>query len=254
MNQRLRGIISTFGLNSSLERLVTAFTQHFESKDIGTLMTDMRAFESPQTVDKHQPKDRKRLDPLISKLLQAYEERTAEQRIETRGRSNSGLTGTNAQTWWQAIRLGIRHDKFSRYGLSFSTLKCVPKDSYVAIGRKVPDDWHAGHILSIFTYTHSGPTTELAGHTETYFVVQKYEELTQTDAMHDPYRKVPFIGGRLYYNWVKDPELVTQKEILCHLAFTPFEHPSIASLCVHTLPLDRVCWFNYDAARTRILT
>lgn len=241
MNQRLRGIISTFGLNSSLEKLVTAFTQHFGSKQMGTLMSNMRAFESPQAADRHQPMDRKKLDPLISKLLQAYEERMAEQGTIKRGLSNFGLAGTNAPSWRQVIRLGIKHDKFSQYGVSFSTFNCVPKDSYVAIGRKVPDDWHAGHILSIFTYTHKGPTLELEDHTETYFVVQKYEELTRTDATHDPYRKVPFIGGRLYYDRVKGPELVTQEEILCHLALTPFKHPSIASPCIHTLPLDRVC-------------
>ena len=260
MNQRLRGIINTFGLDSSLEKLVTAFTQHFGSKGMGTLMNDMRAFESsPQTVDQHQPRAEKQLDRPISKLLQAYEERKVQQGTGIYGlrneNANSALAGTNMQPWRQAVRLGIKHDKFSRYGVSFSTHNCVQQDSYVAVGRKIPDDWHACRILSIFTYTHQGPTPELVDHTETYFVVQKYEELMQVDATHDPYRKHPFIAGRLYYDKVKkDPELVTPGEILCHFAYTPFEHPEIASPCIHALPLDRVCWFNMLSLRTRILT
>lgn len=211
---------------------------------MGTLMSDMRSFESaPQSMDQHQPNAAKLLDRPICELLQVYEERKAQQGTGIRGLSNSPLAGTDVQSWRQVVRLGIKHDKLSRYGVSFSTINRVPQDSYVAVGRKVPDDWHAGRILSIFTYTHKGPTPELVGHTETYFVVQKYEELTQMDAMHDPYRRLPFIGGRLYYDKVKDPELVTPEEILCHFARTPFEHPDIASPCIHALPLDRVCCF-----------
>ena len=229
MNQRLRGIINTFGLNSSLEKLVTMFTQHFGPKETGTLRSDMQALvSSPRTVDQNQPKVVKKLDRLISKLLQDYEERKG-----------------SGQSWKQAVRLGVMHDKFTRYGVSFSTFNCVRQDSYVAFGRKVPDDWHAGRILSIFTYTHQGPTPELVGRTETYFAVQRYEELPEMDAMHDPYHKHPSIGGRLYYDRVKkDPELVTPGEILCHFAHTPFEHPHIAFPCIHSLPLDRVHWFN----------
>ncbi|KAH9014408.1 hypothetical protein EDB85DRAFT_1899220 [Lactarius pseudohatsudake] len=200
-------------------------------------MSDMRGFESStQTTDLHQSKAAKQLDSPIRELLQAYEERKARQGTGIFGRSDedanseSALAATNVQLepWRQAVRLGVKHDKFSRYGVSFSTLNRVQQDSFVAIGGKVPDDWHAGRILSIFTYTHRGPTPEL-----------KYEELTQMDAMHDPYRKHPFIGGRLYYDKVKDPELVTPGEILCHFAHTPFEHPHITSPCIHALPLDR---------------
>ena len=246
MKQRLRGIINTFGLNSKLEKLVAAFTQHFGSKETGTLMSDMQAFESsPQTVDLHQPEDAKqRLDRCISELLQAYEERKAQEWTGS-GLSSSALAGTNTLPWRQAIRLGFKHDKFRRYGVSFSTFDRVRQDSYVAVGRKVPDDWHAGRILSIFTYTHRGPTPELVGYTETYVVLQKYEELSQMDAKHDPFREHLFIGGCLYYDKVKDPELVTMDEILCHFALTPFEHAQIASPCIHALPLDRVRCFIY---------
>jgi hypothetical protein len=95
-------------------------------------------------------------------------------------------------------------------------------------------------IVSIFTYTHEGPTPQLKGHTETYFVVQKFRELTETDTIHDPYRRHP-IAGRLFYDVIeKEPELVTMKEILCHVAYTPLQNPQIALPCIHVLPLDRV--------------
>lgn len=250
MNQRLRGIINTFGLNSSLEKLVTAFAQHFGSKEMGTLMSDMKAFECiPHTVEQHRSKATKKLDNLTSKLLQAYEERKAQQAIA----KDSTLMGTHVQSWRQAVRLGIQHDKFSRYGVSFSTFNRVPQDSYVAVGRKVPGDWHGGRILSIFTYTHRGPTVELVGHTETYFIVQKYKELMEMDAKYDPFHRHLFVSGRLYYDEVKEPELVTPEEILCHFAHTPFEHAQIASPCIHALPLDRVCWFTLSQ-QMRILT
>jgi len=241
MNQRLRGIINTFGLNLGLEKLAKAFTQHFRSKEIGTLRSDMQAFESspeyPQTVDQNQPNAMKKLDNLICKLLQVYEEEKAQQGTQDGVHAET----SNVQSWRQVVRLGVKHDKFSRHGVSFSTLNHIQQDSYVAVGKKVPNDWQAGRILSIFTYTHRGPTPALVGHTETYFVLQKFEELMEVDEIHDPYRKHPFIGGRLYYDKVKDPELVSQEEILCHFAYTPFKHSSIALPCIHALPLDRVC-------------
>lgn len=240
MNQRLRGIINAFGLDSTLEKLVTAFTQHFGPNEVGTLKSDMQALKSSplgQTVDENPPKGKKKkLDQLISKMLQAYEERKGP--VQSR----------------QAVRLGVKHDKFTRYGASFSPFNCIQQDSYVAVGENVSEGWHAGRIHSIFTYTHEGPTPELVGHTETYFVVQKYEELTEMDAMLDPYRKHPSISGRLYYDRVKkDPELVTPGEILCHFAHTPFEHPHIVSPCIHALPLDRVRWFSLSL-QTWVLT
>jgi hypothetical protein len=110
MNQRLRGIINTFGLNLSLDKLVTAFTQHFGSKEMGTLMSDMKVFERPpHTVEQHQPKAAKKLGHHISELLQAYEERRAQQAIA----KDPTLTGTHVQSWQLAVRLGIKHDKFS---------------------------------------------------------------------------------------------------------------------------------------------
>lgn len=137
------------------------------------------------------------------------------------------------------IRLGSKHDRFGRRGVVFSPFHHNKRNSYVAIGAS--NDWHAGRIVSIFTYTHEGPrTSKLKGHTETYFVVHKFRELTETDSIHDPYRKFP-IAGRLYYDKLEnDLELVPAKEILCHVANTPLQSPRIALPCIRILPLDRV--------------
>ena len=78
-------------------------------------------------------------------------------------------------------------------------------------------------------------------HTETYFVVKRFKELTEADALYDPYHKHQFVAGHLYYDMVEEElELVPFSRILCHLACTPFESSLIESKCVHTLPLDQV--------------
>lgn len=121
------------------------------------------------------------------------------------------------------------------------------------MGGKIPDSWHAGCIREIFTYTHHrhGPTTwstpEMTGYTETYFVIEKFKELTESDALHNPYRKQPFVAGRLFYNTFEDNlELVELREILCHVAYTPVSMTSIGiqvtSRCIHVLPLDCVSY------------
>ena len=249
MNQRLRAIINTFGLSSRLQVLVVTFTWHFGPNVTGTLISDMHTLgSSPKTEDQDHSKTAERLDRHISELLDAYEERKALQEIGISGGHESGggidmqpESTRTALSWKRGIRLGVKHDQFGRWGATFSSFHRTKWDSYVAVGRKVPDDWHAGRIVSIFTYTHEGPMPKLKGHAETYFVVQKFKELTETDAIHDPYRRHP-VAGRLFYDMVeKDPELMPVNEILCHIAYTPLQSPQITLPCIHVLPLDRVC-------------
>jgi len=62
----------------------------------------------------------------------------------------------------------------------------------------------------------------MAGYTETYFIVERFKELSKIDASHDPYRKQPFVGGRLFYDaFENDLALVPLGGILCHIAYTP---------------------------------
>ena len=232
MNQRLRGIISALRLDGCLQKLTNAFGQHFESMEKGTLMSDLHAFRSsPEVGIEQQPNAPEKLDRRTSDLLEAYEKQIAEQVI-----------GTCLQTRQRGIRLGTKHKKFGRGGVKFSTFDQIRQDSYVAVKQNTPRDFHSACIQEIFTYTHRGPTLEMIGHTETYFVVKRFKELTANDALYDPYRKHQLVAGRLYYDTYEDDlELVPSSRILCHLACTPFESALIGSKCVHTLPLDRVC-------------
>jgi hypothetical protein len=257
MNQRLRAIVSTLGLSSNLQALLAVFYRHFgETKETGTLMSDMHALgSSPDAEDQNLSKTAEKLDHYISRLLEAYEEREVVQETGASG-SHGGVNMqpeqvSLAQDRKNGIRLGVKHDKYGRRGVTFSPYHRSKRDSYVAVG--VSDDWHAGWIVSIFSYAHQGPTPKL-NHTETYFVVQKFSELTETDGIHDPYRKFS-IAGRLYYDTIeKELELATAKEILCHIDYTPVQIPQIARSCTHALPLDRVREFFLQGGYTCSLT
>ena len=113
------------------------------------------------------------------------------------------------------------------------------------MGQNFPTNWHAGHIQDIFSYTRRGLTVGTVEHTETYFVVERFKELSETDASHDPYRKQAFVGGRLFYDAFEDDlELIPLGGILCHIAYMPVILTSIKYQCIHALPLDRV-WSQF---------
>jgi hypothetical protein len=243
MNQKLRQVISALRLDEGLKKLADMFSQHVElgASEKGTLMSDLHALGvSPQPSPQQQSKALERLDRHTGKLLEAYEKKRAERAIDPHLQATAGST----QTWQRGIRLGIKHTRFGRGRVTFSSFNHIQQDSYVAVGQKIPNDWHAGRIREIFSYTHDGPTQEMAGYTETYFVVERFKELTDTDALHDPYRKQPFIAGRLFYDDAFDEslELIPLGGILCHVAYTPVRIVSIKSPCIHVLPLDRVCY------------
>ena len=248
MNQRLRGIISSLRLDEPLKKLADVFGQHFGSNEKGTLMRDLHAIGDsplgPQSPPEQQSKAPERLDRQTSELLDAYEKRrsASDQAIRPyRPHLWAGANQCNVQTSRPGIRLGIKHNKFGQGRITFSRFGHVRRDSHVAVGQKIPDNWHAGRIREIFSYTHHGPTAVMAGYTETYFVVERFKELSKTDASHDPYRKQPFVGGRLFYDaFENDLELVPLGSILCHIAYTPVSLASIKFRCIHALPLDRV--------------
>jgi hypothetical protein len=242
MNQRLRGIISSLRLDESLEKLTSAFALHFGPNEKGTLMSDLHAFRSsPKPPPMQHSKAQAKLDNHIRELLEAYEEQQAMQgAICDR---STDLKAASTQPWQRGIRLGIKHNSYGRGHITFSSFDHIRQDSYVAVGQKIPDDWYAGRIREIFTYTHRGPTLEMVYRTETYFVIERFKKLTDADALHDPYRKQPFIAGCLYYDTFEDDlELIPFQGICCHLAITPFQTSLIGSQCVHALPLDRVCY------------
>jgi len=243
MNQRLRGIVSSLRLDEPLKKLADVFGQHFRSNEKGTLMSDLHAIGDTPWGLQPQPEQKsrapERLDRHTSELLDAYKKRKSlsGQAI----RPNLGANQCGTQTLRPGIRLGIKYNRFGQGRNTFSIFGHIRQDSFVAVGQRIPGNWHAGHIREIFNYTHSGLVAEMAGYTETYFVVERFKELSKTDASHDPYRKQLLVGGRLFYDTFEDDlELVPLGGILCHVAYTPVNLTSIKSRCIHALPLDWV--------------
>jgi hypothetical protein len=234
MNQRLRAIISSLRLDETLKTLVDIFGQHFGPNEKGTLMSDLYAIGgSPQGLRhplEQKSKAPEKLDRHTSELLDAYEKKrsASDQATKSHLRANQ----CSVQTLRPGIRLGIKHDRFGQGRITFSRFSHIRQDSYVAVGQNLPEKWHAGRIRDIFSYTYRGLTVEMAGYTETYFVVERFKELSMTDASHDPYRKQLFMGGRLFYDAFEDD--------LCHVACTPISLTLIKSRCIHVLLLDRV--------------
>ena len=245
MNQRLRGIISSLHLDETLNKLADIFGQHFGSNEKGTLMSDLHAIggspQGPLPSREQQSKAPEKLDRQTSKLLDEYEKRMSASGQAIRPHLWASIGRT--RTLRHGIRLGIKHDRFGqgRGRITFSKFSHARRDSHVAVGQSFPENWHAGRIRDILTYTHSGLTVGMAEYTETYFVVERFKELSKTDAAHDPYRKQPFMGGRLFYDAFEDDlELIPMGGIHCHIAYTPIILTSIKSRCIHALPLDRV--------------
>lgn len=130
------------------------------------------------------------------------------------------------------------YNKFCYRGATFSPSSFSMWDSHVVIrpviGKGISNDWYAGKIKQIFTYP-LGPSSK------GYFVIQKFRELSDQEAMRDPYRLYPLVGGRLYHPELEDKiEVVGLEEIIAHFAHTPHDEQEFGFSCFHALPLDKV--------------
>ena len=128
-----------------------------------------------------------------------------------------------------------QYNKFTHRGAIFSPSSFSIRDSYVVIAKATPLDWYAGTIKQIFTYP-SGQSSDV------YFVIQKFDELSNQEALQDPYRRYPLVGGRLYHPELNDEiEVVPSHKITAHFAHTPYDRKEFGFSCFHALPLDKVC-------------
>jgi len=134
----------------------------------------------------------------------------------------------------QGTKVGAKARQFTKFihrGAIFSPSSFSLRDSRVVIGK---GNWYAGEIKQIIAYPSSPPSN-------IYFVIQKFKELSTQEALKDPYRKHPFVGGRLYH-----PELESKIEVLpsqvitTHFAHTPHDKETFGFPCFHALPLDKV--------------
>lgn len=108
--------------------------------------------------------------------------------------------------------------------------------------------WYAGRIKQIFAYP---PGHEPSSQLEAYFVIQRFKELSDQEALQDPYHNYPLVGGCLYHLDLEDKiEVVPSQEIIAHFAHTPCDEKDFGFPCFHALPLDKVmtrslyCWLS----------
>lgn len=149
-------------------------------------------------------------------------------------RQGSGSGDVQCTTTYAKAR---QYNKFTHRGAIFSPSSFSVRDSYVVIAKATPLDWYAGTIKQIFTYL-SGQSSDV------YFVIQKFDELSNQEALQDPYRRYPLVGGRLYHlELVDEIEVVPSHKITAHFAHTPYDRKEFGFPCFHALPLDKVGTF-----------
>jgi len=76
-----------------------------------------------------------------------------------------------------------QYNKFTHCGAIFSPVSFSVRDSYVVIATASPLDWYARAIKQIFTYP-----SKWSSESDVYFVIQKFCELSNQEALQDPYR------------------------------------------------------------------
>ena len=72
------------------------------------------------------------------------------------------------------------------------------------------------------------------------------QRLSDQEALQDPYRRFPLVGGHLYRPELNDEiEVVPSHKITAHFAHTPYDRKEFGFLSFHALPLDKVVFSPY---------
>lgn len=121
-------------------------------------------------------------------------------------------------------------------------------DSHVILSDAVMREWHPARIESIFTLKNKFVSSQI------FFLVRRFDSLSDKDSIHDHYREFPIVGGRIFYSHLPDEyALVTLDEIKCHFALTPDVcSNAIRTPHIHVLPLDRVRSVAFKLARVKL--
>ncbi|KAI9459243.1 hypothetical protein BJY52DRAFT_1223234 [Lactarius psammicola] len=224
MMQRLKSLISSCArLEHRIEPFAHQLVDFLNPSVKGTLAENLESLDKRQGIPKG---EECWLEAGIVKHLEEHLIRMG------KGPQVSQLIGPGQNSTTHAR--AMQYNKFSYRGTIFSPSTFSIRDSYVAIGKGVPDDWHAGKIKQIFTHSVLRPS-------EVYFVIQRFKELSPQEASRDPYRRYPLVGGRLYHPELEEElKIVTSQEIVAHFAYTPLEEGDFGFPCFHALPLDKV--------------
>ncbi|KAI0648929.1 hypothetical protein C8Q79DRAFT_1007517 [Trametes meyenii] len=96
----------------------------------------------------------------------------------------------------------------------------------------------AGRIQQIFTYHIRDQRGDFVE--STYIFVAPLKELSSSDTERDPYRRYPYVGGRLCYDAYLPGIIIAKADIVSHFARTVVDlRPDITDACIHILPLDK---------------
>lgn len=236
MTQRLKGHISTCEVTGNpMKPFFDGLEGYLNPTVKGTL------FEDLTSVNMQQEGEECWLEKAVLVCLEEFLVRTGKsQNTRISGHVQGTATNTDAKA--------RQYNKFSYRGAIFSPSSFSVRDSHVVIGRgagtKIPRDWYAGKIKQIFMYPLRSPS-------RVYFVIQKFRELSSQEALQDPYRQFPLVGGRLYHPELEDGiELLPSQEIIAHFAHTPYGEHDFGFPCFHALPLDKVTHSSHHTLST----
>lgn len=254
MAQRLKGLLSSckvIGLGHHLKSFADRFRDFLNPTAVrGTLSEDLASVTMQQDIFQG---EECWLEKDVFKCLEELLVRT--------GKSQDTRDSGCVQSF--AIDATARqYNKFTHRSALFSPSSFSLRDSHVVVSRGTPadGDWYAGKIKQIFEYpiepliagtdivlpragrrtphTPSAPGGPLSN---VYFAIQRFKELSAHEALHDPYRQFPLVGGRLYHPELEDGiEVVPLQEIDAHFAHTPQDEQDFGFPCFHALPLGKV--------------
>ncbi len=139
---------------------------------------------------------------------------------------------------------GRQYNKFSHHRAIFSPSSFSIKDSHVAIGDWIADDWYVGKIKQISTIPF-GPSFKA------YFVRQRFKEFLVQEAQQEPYCQYPLVGGCPYHPELEDAiEVVMAQGIIAHFAYNPHDEQAFGLPCFHALPLNKVPPMPYHTMKS----
>ena len=215
MTQNLHSLITI--LPDDTRQLAEAFRRRFKPEMVGTLMSDISAMDTTERVH----------------------ERVSPQDLDRETRSLVG-EWMRRQPNYSTLDAPTRANYLKRHehlGAQLKPMRSAFGDSLVIVGDHTT--WRAARIellLDIRLY----PSRVETHHTVAK--VQYFAELSETDALRDPYRRSPSTGRVFYAEDERtNKEVVSIDGILCHFAMTPDVcSGTISRGHMHALPLLQV--------------
>lgn len=132
---------------------------------------------------------------------------------------------------------------FKSGGATFKPVSQSRNDSLV-ICRLPGASARAAQIESIFVHTRAGANDEEAL-TDFSLSVRLFHELSDVEALSDPYRQYLLLDVRLYHNKLSDQQFILKaSDIVSHCATCPYQSVEETHKYRVVLSLDRVCIFQ----------